>query len=379
AVVAVTVAATCSASGATAPGRPLAGRGGAGEAAASVNCGAIGGDGSSFYEDSPTYTDRTDDTPSWKFATPASQGMDGSQLQAGATELAARPELQSYLVMRNGALVFERYFNGGSKQASHNIHSASKSILSAAVGIAIDKGLIKSPDQKLSELLPSYFAGLDAGKQRLSVRHLLTMTGGLKWTEDSTEYQIETQPDWVRAILGQRLVTTPGSTFNYSTGLTHLMSAALTRATGMSTCDFVRRNLFEPLGITAEHWGRDPQGTFSGGCNLFITAREMAKFGQLHLNGGRWNGRQVVPAAWVAQATSRQVDDGGYGYGFNWWLTKVSGHDVAAAWGYNGQFIYLVKDLGLVVVMTTDTQNHNVDFNGESILRDYVVPAVNGR
>ena len=367
------------ASGAAGPGRPFPRRGPAGTGSPDrVNCNAIAGQPTSFYEDDLTYVDPVDDSATWHFATPASQGMDVARLDGAARELAGQGELASFVVLRNGAMVYERYFHGSNRHAANNVHSASKSMLSAAVGIAIQQGAIRSVDQRVATLLPTYFARLGADKQQMKLRHLLTMTSGLDWTEDSTEYDIETRPDWVAAILGRPLNAPPGSTFNYSTGSAHVVSAALTHATGMSTCDFVHRNLFGPLGITAEHWGRDPQGVFSGGYNLFLTPREMAKFGQLYLDGGRWKGRQVVPASWVATSTTSKVDAGGYGYGYYWWLTQVNGHDLAIAWGFGGQFIYIVRDLHLVVVMTTDTRNHTIDFNGESILQQYVVPSISG-
>ena len=163
----------------------------------------------------------------------------------------------------------------------------------------------------MAHYLPEYFGNAPAGKKKITLRHLLTMRSGLEWTEDSTEDQVEKAPDWVQAILGRPLASAPGTAYNYSSGNTHVVSAVLQKATGMSTCQFARRYLFGPMGITAEHWGRDPRGVFSGGYNLYLTPRELAKFGLLYLHGGKWNGRQLVPpdAVRAAQTRTSQVDD----------------------------------------------------------------------
>ncbi|MGH9886982.1 MAG: serine hydrolase domain-containing protein, partial [bacterium] len=156
--------------------------------------------------------------------------------------------------------------------------------------------------------------------------------------------------DWIRSILELPNVETPGSTFNYSTGDAHLSSGVLTSAVQSTACEFIHKNLLVPLGVVAEHWGRDPQGYFSGGYNLYLTPRELAKFGLLYLHGGSWRGTQLVPAAWVEASMTDQVDAGDpYSYGYDFWLRDLAGHHVAMAWGFGGQMIYIIKDLDMVV------------------------------
>ena len=147
----------------------------------------------------------------------------------------------------------------------------------------------------------------------------------------------------------------------------------------MSTCQYAHQALLGPLGNVAEHWGRDPQGYFSGGCNVYMTPRELARFGLLVGDGGQWRGAQLIPADWVDAAVSAQADAGyGYSYGYLFWLTTIRGHAVAIAWGWGGQLVYVVRDLDLVVVFTTNTRDFAPDYDGFDILRDHVIPAVDG-
>ena len=347
---------------------------------AAFDCGKIQGPKSknSFYEDNPTYIDPVDDSASWRMSDPEAQGMNSSGLERASTKLAALPYTSSFLVIRRGALVFERYYHGSAKNQSNNVHSASKSIWGAAIGIAIDQGRIPGADATIASILPSrYVRMMSAETRTIKVRDLLTMSSGSRWQEDVTENRIERTSDWVAAILKLPRAARPGTRFNYSTGDTHLSSAVLTSATGTTACEFTHRHLLAPMGVVAEHWGSDPQGYSSGGYNFYVTPRELAKFGLLYLQDGRWNGRQLVPAAWVRASMTNQVDAGvPYSYGYGFWLRDIAGHRVAMAWGYGGQMIYLIKDLDLVVVITTNTRNFDQDdFNGRSIIEDVVLPA----
>jgi CubicO group peptidase (beta-lactamase class C family) len=344
------------------------------------DCGRIQGPLSTnrFYEDNPTYIDPVDDSKSWTLSAPESQGMDSSRLERASVVLADLPYTWSFLVIRGGDLVFERYYHGSAKNQSNNVHSASKSIWGAAIGIAIDQGRIPGADATIASTLPSrYVAVMDSETRTVTVRDLLTMTSGSRWDEDTTETEIQQTPDWVAATLQLPRAASPGTLFNYSTGSSHLSSAVLSSATRTTGCEFIHENLLAPMDIVAEHWGRDPQGYFSGGYNFSATPRELAKFGLLYLHNGRWNGRQLVPAAWVAASMTNQVDAGApYSYGYDFWLRDIAGHHVAMAWGFGGQMIYIIKDLDLVVVMTTNTREFAQDsFDGLSVIEDDVLPA----
>ncbi len=342
---------------------------------AAYNCSTIQGPQTrTFYESNPTYTDPVDDTSTWKITTPAEQGMNAAMLTAGAQSLNGLAYINSFLVVRNGALVFERYYNGSARNHANNIHSASKSIWGAAVGIAIERGLIPSLDTRISDILPARYVNImDNNKRAITVRHLVTMTSGIRWTEDSTEYNIESQADRVAAILSLPQASAPGTRFNYSTGDAHLVAAVLSEATKMSGCEFIHKNLLAPMGVVAERWGRDPQGYFTGGYNFYITPREMAKFGMLYVNKGNWNGQQLVNANWVQSSMQNMTS----GYGIDFWITRINNRNAAQAWGWGGQMIYIVPDLNLVVVFTTNTRNFSQDtFNGESVVRNYVIPSI---
>ncbi len=334
-----------------------------------------------FYGDNPTYTDATDDSESWKVSDPAAAGMNPDALVRAAKTLAGRREQYSMIVALGGKPIFEQYFNGSSKSASNDVHSASKSILSSAIGIAVQEGRIgQGAASRVSTLLPPQYAALLKGQmQNWTLAELMTMTSGLKWTEDTTEYTIQNTEDWVRSILALGLSSPPGATFNYSTGMAHLLSVILTQATGMSTCDYIESRILNVIGAHPTRWDRDPQGYFSGGYNLYLRARDLANFGFLVAAGGAWKGKQVIPREWLASATKAQVTDGdndGYSYGYDWWLKTISGHSVQIAWGFGGQFIYLVPDLKLMLVMTTNTADYSSDATGESILSDYLIPAI---
>ena len=213
--------------------------------------------------------------------------------------------VQGFLLTRRGFLIEERYWRGGSRNNPHNLKSASKSIISTLVGIAIAKGYLR-PDQTITEVLPQARDLQDPDKQRITVQHLLTMTSGL----ESTSYQAYSgwiqSPNWISALLQRPLAAQPGTTYQYSTGDTHILSAILTETTGMSTRKFAEQVLFDPMGIGIVGWQQDPNGIYFGGNNFSLLPRDVARFGQLYLNRGRWGDNQLVPELWV-MASTRQT------------------------------------------------------------------------
>ncbi|GGJ86224.1 serine hydrolase [Pilimelia anulata] len=337
--------------------------------------------GASFYDRAEPMVDSHDDRAEWTVAPPAAAGLDTAALAAGGDALAEHRGMRAVVVLRGGKLVYERYFRDGAANQSNNVHSASKSILQALTGIAVADGKIKSLDAPISTYLPQYAAaGTPTGA--ITVRRLLGMSSGLDWREDETEERIEESDDWVGAILG--LAENPAAGFNYSTGNTHVLSAVLQAATGTTTCAYAREKLFTPLGIMPERWTRDPQGVYAGGYNMYLTARELARFGQLYLAGGVWQGKRVVPAATVTQSrtiTAERVRQPGYRYASGWWATDAAGHAVNLAWGFGGQYVAVIPDLDLVVTTTQNTQGDGDraeyrELDIRDFLTRYVVPAV---
>jgi CubicO group peptidase (beta-lactamase class C family) len=337
-------------------------------------------DSSGFYESNPTYIDRTDDTDSWSFSDPEDQGMDTSVLDSGLDHLSKNSTIFSALIIRNNTIVRERFYNNSAVNHSNNIHSSSKSMFPALMAIALDQGYINSFDQKIMDFFPEYASSFTGSKQNITVYDLLIMSSGFEWTEDETEYEIEGEDDWVKAILDLDLEFEPGEEFKYCSGNTHLLSAILTKATGMSTCEFAHTYLFKPLGIDAEHWGRDPQGVFSGGYNLYMRPREMARYALLYLNDGQYNGKQIIPS-WIVTESREEVwnendveDD--YGYGELWWLTTIDGYDSLIGWGYGGQFMLIIPDLNIVTIITQDTKEIDNEIDSAAFMKNYLIPSV---
>mgnify|MGYP006279859387 CR=1 FL=1 len=324
--------------------------------------------------------------PEWQVRPPAEWGLDAGRLGAAYRRAAELGPLNGLLVARRGTLVAEQYWNGVSPRDDVNIKSASKAVLSALVGIALEQGLLESLDQPVADFFPEHLGDdADPRKLEITIRDLLTMRSGLETTSFENYGRWVAGDDWVEGVLDQPLVAEPGGRFIYSTGSSHLLSVILTRASGSSTLAFAREHLFDPLGIEPGGWQRDPQGYYYGGNNLSLSPREMRRFGELYLNYGRWEGRQVLPAAWVRDSWRVYTHSRrhGYGFGYYWWTRRLAGHTVHYAWGYGGQFIFVVPELEMVVV--TASTNRPETRGGGSHLRDIyellqrdVLPAARG-
>ena len=272
---------------------------------------------------------------------------------------ASLPRLHSLLINWNGELLVEQYFNSTRPTNLTNIKSASKSVVSALVGIALDRGIIKDVTQPIGGYFPDLLAGEDNRRKRaITIEDLLTMRSGLETTSNRNYGAWVVSSNWVRFALNQTLIRTPGARMDYSTGNTHLLSAILTRLTGTSTWQFARDFLAKPMGFSLAQWPRDPQGIYFGGNDMTMTPKQMMAFGRMYLNGGRANGRQVVPAQWVEAsfvARTPSPRERGRFYGYGWWIRQLAGHATFYAWGYGGQFVFLVPDLALVVVTTSSS------------------------
>jgi CubicO group peptidase (beta-lactamase class C family) len=277
-------------------------------------------------------------------------------LEAAAASAADLPRMRSLLVSHNGVMVLERYYNGARANQPANIKSASKSLISALVGIAVSRGLIKGVDQKIVDYFPELAADPEPKKREITIEDLLTMRSGLESTSGRNYGAWVQSPNWVRFVLRRPLVDEPGTRVEYSTGTSHLLSAILTKAAKKSTWQFAQEELATPLGFDLAKWPQDPQGIYFGGNDMLMTPRQMIRFGELYLNGGRIGDRQLIPRLWVDKADdavgrSRWGSDREYGYGF--WIREFAGHRSFYAWGYGGQFIFVVPGLDLVVVTTS--------------------------
>src|SRR5690606_21861990 len=258
----------------------------------------------------------------------------------------------------------------------------SKSILNALTGIALEQGHLASLDAPVSRFLPEYFEQLPAGDPRrsITVRHLVTMSSGLPSTSIRNYGAWVSSRDWVGYALGREVLHPPGSQMTYSTGDTHILAAVLTRATGQPLRQFAQQNLFGPLGIRAGGWDRDPQGIYFGGNNLALSPAALLAFGRLYLNNGKYNGKQVLPAQWVAESWQPRFLNSSYNsrhdYGYLWWHTKFAGHSTWFAWGYGGQFLFVVPGLDAVIVLTGDPDTRERGSNNViyDLMEQVIVP-----
>lgn len=295
------------------------------------------------------------DQYNWEVSTPFELSIDQDLLNNAFAKAERLNYLYSILVIRNGKIAAERYFNGHNKDSENNIRSVSKSFLSAAAGIAIEKGLFSQNDKLTKILEPYNLQTVDARFNQITIDHLLKMKSGLN-SDINIYMNVFYSSNWLSTIFGLRLVNDPGERFVYSTPTTHLLSAALTTSSAQSSFDFVTENLLVPLGIELNSWEKDPQGVYFGGNNMYFTTRNMAVLGLLYLNKGFLNNRQIIPELWIEKSLTDYTagnltwgEMSNIGYGFLWWIGELSGYKIFSAIGHGGQFVLCVPDLDLIV------------------------------
>jgi CubicO group peptidase (beta-lactamase class C family) len=314
-------------------------------------------------------------TAGWRSSTPEAQGIDSEKLAQAL--LAMREKnvyIHSLLLIRNGYVVTDATFYPYDGQTVHDLASVTKSVMTTLIGIAIDQGKLDLDDQMLSFFPDRAIANLDEAKERITVRHLASMSSGLDCTAEGDELtlkEMRASPDYVQFTLDRKVAWEPGSHFVYCSPAIHLLSPILQQATGMTALEFARQNLFEPLGIRETMWKRDPQGYYGGWADLSLHPYDMAKIGLLFLQKGQWEGQQIVSRKWVEEATVAQIvtpgsDEDPYGYG--WWMeTDMEG--VYRADGRGGQYIYVLPDWNMILVTTGG--GFNSGEIGESLLASF--------
>jgi len=319
-------------------------------------------------------------TDNWSASSPEAQGMDSNQLASMLAEIKTQNyRIDSVAIVRNGVLVLDAYHFPFKPKKTHIIHSCTKSLVSALIGIAIREGYIESIEQPVLSFFPDRkVSNLDADKQAMKLEHLLTMTSGFN-SRDSYLYRWEgldrmrQSQDWVNFVLDLPMVTSPGDQFEYCNGCSFLLSAIIQETTGMSTLDFARKYLFDPIGISEVTWPANMQGVNIGWGEMYLQPLDMAKFGYLYLKNGVWNGVQIIPPDWVALSTKKIVDGTlEDGYGYQWWVDD-SGYYMAL--GYAGQFIFVIPEKELVVVFTSDLPESQF-YTPQQLLETYIFPAV---
>ena len=295
--------------------------------------------------------------------------------------------IDSVIVIRNGNVVLEAYPNRFYPASSaHQLFSITKSVTSLLIGIAVDLGLIESVNDPILAYFPDAIPEIDvASKSRITIEHLLTMSAGLEWDEDTLPTsdprndftRLEMSLDPIGLVLGRPLVAEPGELFWYNSGLSHVLSALLAEVSGQSTLEFAREHLFAPLGIETVRWKQDARGICKSGTQLYLTPRDLAKIGALCLNDGLWRGRRIVSSEWLAESARTRIHGrpdyfAGRGYAYHWWTLDEYG--VYYASGSQGQTLYVFPEHELVVVFTATIREGNIF--PEALMRDYILPAI---
>jgi CubicO group peptidase (beta-lactamase class C family) len=318
----------------------------------------------------------------WRSSTPEDQGMDSQKLAELIDYIQQEQlDLHSVTIIRNGYVVADAAiypFEGGGK---HNLKSVTKSVISALIGIAIEQGHIDGLDQPVLSFFPDRaVANLDARKEAMTLEDVLKMATGLE-CRDSFKYRWQgaylmmQSDDWVQHVLDLPMLEEPGTRFEYCNGATLLLSAIIQETTGMTAAEFAEQHLFTPLGIDDVIWPANPQGVTVGFSELRMRPHDMAKIGYLFLQDGQWDGRQIIPASWVAASTTNHIAAlglGGGDYGYQWWVDQDV---VYSARGHAGQYIFVVPDSQLVAVFTGNLSD-DVLRVPEVLMDIFVLPAV---
>lgn len=326
----------------------------------------------------------------WTPSTPAAEGMDSNGVRATLESIRDGdwPGVDSMLVARRGRLVAEGYFNGFGRDTLHDLRSTGKSITSALAGIAIEQGLF-GLDDPISLHIPQFdnYANMSGRKYGIRIYHLLNMNSGLEcndWDPGSrgNEENMYQRQDWVKFILDLPMTNEPGTAPYYCTGGVVVLGHIISLRSGMALDDYARANLFGPLGIQQSGWRRSPDGRATGGGGLRLTPRDAAKFGEVHRQGGTWNGARVVPAAWVEQSQLRVTSLGRDRYGFLWWKRTFERGTAGSVDSYftsgnGGNFIFVFPQLELIAVFTGSNYNSDRMDQPFTILSNRLLPTVN--
>jgi CubicO group peptidase (beta-lactamase class C family) len=312
-------------------------------------------------------------------STPEAQGVSSEGILA-FVETADRQvkTMHSFMLVRHGMVVAEAWWKPESAEKPHQLWSLSKSFTSTAVGLAVEEGKLKLEDKVLSffpELAPPV---VPENLQKMTVKDLLTMTCG---HDKEVKLTLKDTTPWVQAFLAHPVPHPPGTHFQYNTPGTHMLSAIVGKVTGQTVLEYLKPRLFTPMGIQSPEWPASPQGNTLGGWGLMVRTGDIAKFGQLYLQKGLWQGKPLVPASWVAQATAKQVpndagkphpetSDWAQGYGFQFWRSR---HGAYRGDGKDGQFCLVLPEEDAVIAITADTGDMQQELN---VVWDVLLPAL---
>lgn len=311
----------------------------------------------------------------------ATTGLDAARIDAALAAAAALPQLHALVIARHGEELEGHVFRGPGLDTPVNIKSASKTVMAALAGAAIDRDVLEGVDQPIApafaDLIPE---DADPRVNDITVDHLLTMRAGLERTSGRNYGRWVNTSNWTEDALTRPFVDEPGGRMLYSTGSYHLLSALLTRAAERSTLALARDWLGDPLGVAIPPWTRAPEGVYMGGNNMALSPRALIRLGELYRLGGVYAGARVLPESWVAASWTPRTRSpfSRHRYGYGWFIASARGRDVFYARGYGGQMIYVVPDLALTVAMTSDPdspgRNGHVDAL-HGLLANHIAPA----
>jgi CubicO group peptidase (beta-lactamase class C family) len=305
-------------------------------------------------------------------STPEAQGISSQGIRTFVEAADKQVDtMHSFMLLRHGRVVAEGWWKPEAAEKPHVMHSLSKSFTSTAVGLAVAEDKL-SVDDPVLKFFPEDAPSEPSDKLKaMRVRDLLTMSTG-----HETEVKFTSDQPWVRTFLAQPVPHKPGTHFLYNTPGSHMLSAIVRKVTGETVLDYLKPRLFEPLGIENPEWGSSPQGNTFGGWGLKIRTEDLAKFGQLYLQKGQWNGKQLVPVPWVEQATAKQVSNGSdpakdwdQGYGFQFWRSR---HGAYRGDGADGQFCLILPEQDAVIAITANTKDMQAELN---VVWDKLLPA----
>ncbi len=326
----------------------------------------------------------------------SAQGIDSSRIIALNNLILAESftKIHSLLILKNGKLVFEEYYNGYDHNKRHDLRSVTKSVVSALIGIAIDQNLIKSVDEEMFSFFPEYSDSQNNINPQVKLFHLLTMTAGFKWDETSstynsgqnTERQRYESQDWLKFILEREMIGPPGYAadkvgFNYCGGCPVLLSAIIGKITEKPAIFFAREFLFKPLGIKNYDWALGSRGITDGASGLRLRPRDMAKLGLLYLYRGKWNGKQIISEQWIDDSSEEHVYGEEWGYGYLWWFRKIKIKERKINYYYGsgngGQKIMVCPELELVIVLTGGNYEKSLAHTqANQIINNHILTAI---
>ena len=294
--------------------------------------------------------------------------------------IAEYPAVTGIVVIRGGAIVSEHYQGAYGQGDPIDIRSVTKSVIGTLVGVALQRAELSSLEATIGELIPDRIPeGADPAVAEIMVRSLLTMTSGLEWDYRTDYERFEASADPVVTTLSQPIVAGQGELYVYNSGGSHLLGLILAAVSGQKLEEYADDVLFTPLGIERGSWRRSPQGEVLGGYGLHLTPRDMGRLGQLHLNGGTWNGQRLLSETYVQAATSYQSEGDGTGrtpYGYHWWVTDATGYDAFYALGYGGQYIYVVPALDLICVVAVGFETDLTELRSpRPIIETVIIPS----